>query len=154
MVGKYKKFKTPIFLPKASVQGYDKYKVVTGDFIAWRYILKDDAKSDLHYGRVLGEATHDGLGEAYPRKPRVLAVLRINERFSSGFVVHVPVDIVEFCHALGAFTKWALFGEMVDPELTERLAVYGALSNHAIEKYLLDESGLKIVRTPWDKEPP
>jgi hypothetical protein len=39
---------------------------------------------------------------------------------------------------------------MLSPELTERLADYGSLSNGHIDK-LLDETGLKIVRFPWNK---
>lgn len=152
MAGKYKRFKKPIFLPNASRTGFDKYEVSIGDFIAWRYEYdKNEGHSDLFYGRVLGEATHSGCRKKYPKKPRMLAVMMLGERLNHGYINHVPVDIVQFCHDPGAFTKWALFGEMLSPELTERLADYGALSNGYIGKYL-DESGLKIVRTPWDKK--
>jgi hypothetical protein len=156
MPGKYKKFKKPIFLPNASRMGYDKYEVVIGDFIGWQYTYHEDAesfhgtnRSDLFYGRVLGEAMHDGVGKKYPSKPRVLAVLQLGYQFNHGWVNHVPVDAVKFCHDTGAFTRWALFGEMLSPELTERLAAYGALSNGHIDK-LLDESGMKIVKMPWE----
>jgi len=146
MAGKYKKFKKPIFLPNASRTGYDKFEVVIGDFISWQYPDEDH----LFYGRVLGEATHSGMGKPYPKKPKVLAVLQFGERLNHGWVTHVLVDHVQFCHDPGAFTKWALFGEMLSPELTERLADYGSLSNGHIDK-LLDETGLKIVRFPWNK---
>lgn len=152
MAGKYKRFKKPIFLPNASRMGFDKYMVSIGDFIAWRLEYdKNEGYSDVYYGRVLGEVTHDGMGKKYAKKPRVLAVMVFGERLNHGYVGHVPVDIVQFCHDPGAFTKWALFGEMMSPELTERMAEYGSLSNGHIDK-LLDETGLKIVRTPWEKK--
>ena len=146
MAGKYKKFKKPIYCLNASTTGYDRYEVVIGDFIGWQY--KDE--DHLFYGRVLGEATHNGRGDPYPKRPRVLAVLTLGDRLNHGYIHHVPVDLVEFCHDPGVFTRWALFGEMLSPELTERLADYGSLSNGHIDK-LLDETGLKIVRFPWNK---
>jgi hypothetical protein len=150
VAGKYKKFKTPIYCPNASDLGYCRYKVVIGDFISWRYPSENGPEFGPYYGRVLGEATHNGLGQPYPKKSRVLAVLMLGEQLNHGYVEHVNIEYVRFIRTPGAFLKWALFGDMLDIETTDRLAQYGALSDGHIDK-LLDESGTKIVRMPWDK---
>jgi hypothetical protein len=152
MPSKYKKFKKPIYCPSAVSLGFCRHSVSIGDFISWRYPAeKEEAPSDPFYGRVLGEATRDGCGKDYDKKSRMLAVLAIGEHLNHGFIVHVNVEYVRFVRTPGAFLKWALFGEMLDVETTERLANYGSLSDGHIDK-LLDEAGLKIVRMPWDKK--
>lgn len=163
MAGKYKKFKTPIYLPNSSKLGYHKHSAEVGNLIAWQYEYHEDEesvygtnRSPRCYGRVLAEATHDGAGNKYPRKPRMLAVLQLGDCLSHGYIRHVPVDIVQFCinfkeYPYDAFTKWALFGEMPDIKLIEKMEDYGCLRNGFLEKYL-DESGMEIVRTPWNQK--
>jgi hypothetical protein len=150
---RYKRIRTPIRCPNARLSGFNRAEAVTGDFLAWAFKYDDGERSPLFYGRVLGEALCDGVGKAYDKKNRHLAVLQIGEEMNHGFVNHISVADVAFIRTPGAFLLWALFGDMPeDVALLERLVAHGSLADRYIEK-LLNAARTRIVTVPRNRDP-
>jgi hypothetical protein len=131
---RYRDFKKPIYCPRASTIGYDRYVVVAGDLIKFEVDMGDALRLGW-LGRVLGIAECDGMGKDYDGV--VLVVLTASADLSFGHEYHVPIDHVLQVFSPGDFTRWFLFGDM-PKDLTEvlRAAEYGSLSNSYIDKYL------------------
>jgi hypothetical protein len=147
-MSKYIVFKKEIYCPNASHIGYNRYSVKVGDLIRFRTALNDDSYL-YEFARVLGLATVDGMGKAYPKR-KVLAVLAASNDLSHGFERHVPIDDVVQVFNVGAFTKWFLFGQVnLSIESLYHMSTNGSLSNSYLEKYVYD-GGLKI-REDWQE---
>lgn len=140
MAGKFKAIRKPIYAPNATTIGYGKYDVKDGDLILFRQDY-GGGETRSYLGRVLGLATHDGVGKKYDKK--VLLVLAANDTMTRGHERHVDIeDVLEIRrpgeNELGVFAKWFLTGEMASPAETLRAVEFGAMGDNYLGRYLED----------------
>lgn len=132
------------------------YKVHAGDLILYRE--RGHALDSYTYrlARVLGLATHDGMGKEFRKASQgsrtkaapQLYVLAAAYSLEDGYIRIVdPDDVAEIREApTGDFARFFLFGAMSDAETVAGLVVDGAMNDKYLAKRLI-EKGLP-VETP------
>jgi hypothetical protein len=135
----YRVLKGAVTCPRATLQGYSKLQASAGDLVEW---------GDRHFGRVVGIAESNGLGEPYA-KP-VLAVLEFEPVTGFCFMRQLPVDAVRWVARCPSAIATVFFSSTLpDPNQVASMDSYGCFDDDYIGKYL-DDAG-NIV-TDWESK--
>lgn len=127
------KFKRPRYFPRPT--GVGEYTVKIGDLIAFQTEFQDGSHG-TEYGRVMGLARADGLGNEYG-KDEHLMVLVAGSNFGFGYERHVRVKDVLQVIEVGAFTAWFFYGEMPEnPQQLLDMSKHGSLCNAYLADYM------------------
>ncbi|HEY8096882.1 MAG TPA: hypothetical protein VIE65_12440 [Methylobacter sp.] len=141
---KISKIKKPIWCPNASYFGYAKSTVAEGDVICFKTHHQDESYTET-YGRVLGRANDDGLGNPLPKKPGHLVILVMSPTMTHAYIRFAAVeDVIEVRSPdqFRTFVKWFFNSKLPSFESLDKAVNYGAISASYIDEHLDVEGNL------------
>lgn len=139
------KFKKPRYCANARAS------VSVGDFVNYYEGYKignltthGEVNIGKAFGRVVGLAKRDGLGNEY--KKDVFIVLRLDDSLATVYLRHVEVEdvlrVVPPRRDSGAFIKWFMFGSLEDTKILEDMYSHGSLNVHYFDRYVNEKGEL------------